>query len=288
MNNIHTLMIAAALIAAAPLQAGTFLEAPAEAKTKAQAAKADFIVMAYGGDWDRLGKSYLARCWKPSVKLISASTYLSIAVYPQNPDKKLQEQIDRQQKGVNINVSSLPSVHLFDASGFCYATLSGDQLPRTPQALADAIANLQSLRQKRDALIGQSASKQGVEKAKLLGRAAEIPGIARNQSIIKDIEKCDSTDKSGYVKRLTFSIWPLHDCLKKPKDEALAQLDKELQTPSLTAEQKQKIYALRGTVLRRNKATAEELKQNYDKMRALAPHSMLGKAAVNAARVYAK
>lgn len=275
-------------LSATVLHAGQYVDSPAEAAQKSKSAKADLIVMAYGGEWDRIGKAYFNKCWKPAIKMIDPGTFVSTAEFPENPDKATKEKLEKEYKGLSMDFGSLPALFLFDGEGFCYASLWGQKLPKSPSSLAALIADLQAKKKKCNELVAQGRAAKGVEKAKLLGMAAEVQGINRNPQLVKDITAADPKDESGYVKKLTFSIWPLHECFDKPKEEALALLDKELASPHLSAEQKQTIYGVRGTVLRRNKATPQELKENYEKMYSLDPQSLLGKAAIKAMKAYAQ
>ncbi|MEG1508198.1 MAG: hypothetical protein RR138_03140 [Akkermansia sp.] len=278
------------LIVAGALQAATVVNSPQEAKKQAKEKQADCIVMVYGGDWDRLGQNYKKKCWDmPSVQNgIDAATFTSTLTFDQTTDKAKRAEVDKRIKEMAINTSSLPTISFFDKTGFEYCVLFGDTLPKNANALLTRIKQVQALRQKRDELITKSQGLNGIEKAKALGSAGDIGGIKRAPSLVEELKKCDPKDESGYVKRFTFEIWPLHQYLDKPKDEALKAIDAELASKSLTASQKQKIYGLRSTILRRNKASNEELKDNFKKMHDLDPDSVDGKAAVKAMKLYVK
>lgn len=286
--NISSLSIVLALACSAGLHAATVADSVEDAKKRAKESRSDCIVMVYGGDWDRVGKAFHDKCWKAVVPQIDPKAFVSTRLLPQVSSKEAEQEDNQKAKAFGADVPSVPSVFLFDADGFCYASLSGDLLPSTPTPLLTRIAQLQRLRASRDELIQKSQSLKGPEKAKMLGRAGEINGLNRPPDLLKEIQKCDPEDKAGYAQRYTFEIWKLHENLDKPKEEAIAALDAALKSPALTAQQKQKIYGLRGTILRKNKASDSELKENYGKMRALDPQSIEGKAALQAQKAYTK
>ncbi|MEG0587210.1 MAG: hypothetical protein RR506_04785 [Akkermansia sp.] len=274
----------------APLYAATFIGSPEEAKKQAKSSQSDCIIMIYGGDWNRQGKVFQEKCWNENILKtgIDSSTIVSTLCSPQTTDSEQNKQANEQKKNVGVSYSSLPALSFLDKNGFEYCSLSGDKLPRNATTLMARIRQIQALRQKRDDLLEKSKSMSGVNQAKLLGSAGEINGLNRPPSILNDLKKCDPEDQSGYIKRFTFDVWSLHQYMKSSKEEALAALDKELTAKGLTADQKQQIYGVRGMILLRNKASADELRDNFKKMNALNPQSINGKAAVQAALIYAK
>lgn len=263
----------------------------AEARKKASETKSDFIICAYGEDWDTVGMRFKKQVWDvPSTfSLIDAGTVISTVNILDSPSKEEAEKQKEKNKGFGEGLKSLPQIYLFDSSGHCYATLYGNELPKTSDKLAKELQELQSERKKRDSYIEQSGKASSAkEKARLLGMAGEIPGLNRPKFILDEIKKIDAKDESGYIKRFTFNIFSYQKYLKEPKDTALKAFDEVLSSPAYTAYQKQQILGLQSTYLRRNKGSQEEIKNTLKKMRDLDPNSLQGKAAVNAAKTYVK
>lgn len=267
-------------------------DSPVEARQKATRDHVDCLVLVYGKDWDRIGAVFRQKVWnQDSVQqAMGNKTVSSVLEVPQNLSKEENDIFEKDvRKKVGANVRSMPGIAFFDAKGFCYASLSGSDLPRESMRLAEKIRQTMELRAKRDALLAEASRKEGQEKARLLCMAGEIRGINRDPEILKELKKCDPEDKSGYVGRYTFNVFDLQPKLKDvSKEEGLKILDEALRIPRLTAEQKQKIYGLRGSFLRWQKASAAEQKENYKRMRDLDPNSFYGKAAVNASKAFAQ
>ncbi len=274
------------------LQAAVQVDSPVEARHKAMADKVDCLVLVYGKDWDRVGAAFRERIWNQASvqKVMGEKTLSAVLEVPQNLSQEEGDKFEKDvRKKVGANVRSMPGIAFFDGKGFCYATLSGSDLPKDSAGLATKIRQTMELRSKRDALLEEASRKEGAEQARLLCSAGEVRGINRDPEILKELKKCDPEDKSGYLGRYTFNVFDLQPKLKGvSKEDGLKILDEALKTPRLTAEQKQKIYGLRGSFLRWQKASAAEQKENYKLMHDLAPNSLYGKAAINASKAFAK
>ena len=274
------------------LYAAVPVESPVQAREQAKKDGVDCIILVHGQGWDRLGERFRKQIWDDSQvqNAMGSKTVSSVLQVPQNLSKEENDNFEKNvRKKVGANVRSMPGIVFFDAKGICYASISGNDLPANSNAVASRIRQIIKLRKKRDDLMEKAARAKGTDKAKFLCLAGEIRGINRHPDLVKEIKKCDPEDKTGYVRRLTFNIYDVQGKIKNlSKEEGLKIIDQELKTPRLTNEQKQKIYGLRGTFLRRNKATPAELKENYKLMHNLDPDSLLGKAAIKAAEAFAQ
>lgn len=267
----------------------------AEAQEQAKKTNSDYVVFVYGKGWDHLSTQYKARVWdQPETQAQLEPNTLVCEIYlAENPTEEEQNAQKERNKGFGETVRSYPSVFMFGKDGSCYAALGGkDNLPNNSNAVARKMAQLQRLARKRDAIMAQAGKAEGVQKAKLIGTAYDLPNLRHNnKEMLKEIKKADPDDKSGYVRRLSFSAWDLHQYLDKEKfskEEALKVMDEMLKDPAYTTVQKQEILGVRGTLLRRNKTEKSELSRNYLMMKKLDPNSMYGKAADQAIEHYAK
>ncbi len=280
----------AATLSLSPCHAAVPAETVVKAKEQAKSSKADYVVLAVGGEWDKFSTRFKKSVWSQpeSIAGLAPDTLVTEIVLPQNPSKEEAEAMQTQNKALNSHPQCLPSVMIFDQTGFCYAVFGGDTLAKSPPALSRQMQAAQKLREKRDQMIAKAETLNGVAKATLLGKAGEIEGLNRPDSLLKAIKDCDPEDESGYQKRFTFQPWPLHQYIKENAEEGLKVMDKMLSDPAYTTEQKQMILAVRGTVLRNNKGSKEDIRANFKKMKDLDPKSMLGKAAANAMEIYGK
>lgn len=274
------------------LQASVQIDSPLEARDKAIKDKVDCLVLVCGKDWDKIGEEFREKVWKTATvrQAMGEKTVSTVFEIPQNLPKEENEKFEKEiKKKMNSNVRSMPGIAFFDGKGFCYATVSGRDLPKDSSGVGSKIRRVMELRAKRDGLLAEASKEKETEKARLLCMAGEVQGINRDPDILKELQKCDPDDKSGYLGRYAFNIFDLHPKLKDvSKEEGLKILDEELRRPRLTAEQKQKIYGLRGSFLRWQKASAAEQKENYRKMHDLDPKSLYGRAAVKAMAAFAK
>lgn len=261
-----------------------------DARKKAKETKADYVVLAYGGDWDKFGKMFKERLWANPELLsqLTPSTLATEMTWPENPTKEEQEKRKELIKDFGENPRSLPAIFFFDQEGFCYASLTGAQMSKKPAELAKQLKDTQKLREKRDAMLSQASTLSGAEKAKILGLSGEIPGLNRQKNLVDELKKCDPDDKSGYQKRFTFDPWKYHKLLEGPLEDGAKELDAMVADPAYTAEQKQIILGIKSTLQRKNKADKAQIKATFEKMKALDPNSVFGKSADKAIQEYAK
>lgn len=286
-----SLFLFALILTFSPIHSAEQVPAFPDAKQKAKETGTDFIVCAYGKSWDTVGQKFKKQTWDipATFTLLEPKTLITTIDVLDSPTKEEEENQKKINNGFNESLRSLPQVFLFDSAGHCYATLYGDELPKTSGTLAKELQKLQNLRKKRDAYIEQSKKAPSAkEKGRLLGLAGDIPGLSRPKSLLEELKKADPKDESGYQKRFTFNIYDYHKYLKEPKETALKAFNEVVSSPAYSAQQKQLVLGLQSTYLRKNKASQKEIEDTLKKMRNLAPDSLQGKAAVNAAKAYIK
>lgn len=260
-----------------------------DARKKAAASNADFIVCAYGDGWEKLSSQFKEKVWdnEKSFSSLESQTILTTIRILENPTKEQEEDLKKIQGDFKESIHSLPQIYLFDKTGFCYAKLRGTEVSKNPSKLVSEIKELQNKRKKRDDLIArssQAASKK--DKGRFLGQAYEIPDLNRPKSVLAELKKVDPEDESGYQKRFSFNIYDYHKYLDEPKEKAMQAFKDALNSSAYTNQQKQSILGVQSTYQRKHNAPQSELGETFRKMNALDPHSINGKAATNAAKSY--
>lgn len=265
-----------------------------EAQKKAKETQADFIVLLYGKDWDRFSNAYREKIWNNPTTFahLEPNTIVCDIYYSTSHEGEEKKKDDKRNEGFKESIESYPSVYMFRADGTCYAILRGkEHLPMSAPALSKKMAQLQHLSREYEKLIALAEKAEGSEKAKLLGKAAELSPLKINKGkLLEEIKKADPEDSSGYTRRLSFSIWDLNQYLKEetPFEDAMKELDKMLTDPAYTTLQKQQIYLARGRVIKLKTDNKTDLINNYKMMEKLNPSSLYGKAAQQALELYCK
>lgn len=285
------LFVLVASIATAIERVTTFQEAVAKGKETGEG----YVVLVYGKDWDRFSSAYKKRVWdqKETFAQLNPKTAVCEIYLTENPTKEEEEAEKKRKEGFKERINSIPSVYMFNAKGECYMSMYGkDQLPNGAKELAEKMGKYQKLGKKRDEILAEAAKEEGVKKAGLLAKSAEVPEIRHNTGwLVGEIKKADPEDKGNYAKSIGFSAWGLHkyfDTKKYEYKDALAAIDGMLKEPYYTPIQKQEIMGVRGALLRRNKASKETLKKNYLAMKKLDPTSLYAKVADKAIEEYVK
>lgn len=293
MNKIFNAILTAAVLVGFPLQAATVVKNYDEASKAV--GKNGYIVFVYGANWDPTG---LQICRKhmdsPAVKEAAGDAVMWTVPFYQLPT-------DEQKTDQNIKWGSLKLPHGFSAESYPalllydtkldnYAVLNGALVQKgTPEEVAVKLKETLVNKSKRDEVMTKADAAQGVEKAKLLLEACRIPGLNRPERIIETIKSIDPQDQSGAIRTLTYEPSAKAESYsEKSMAEAIADLEKLLQDPVFTPEQRQSMYAimvgkihLEGTY--DDRAKIMELTQ---KMRELNPDSLLGRSAVIAGRLW--
>lgn len=277
----RTALLLLALAAPAALAKVTPASSVEQAQERSAKSKKDYFVLNYG-EWDLVSTGVYKSCWKVTRSLdkeLENSTIIAEATFSDNPtdaEKKAQE---RRNKGLKTTPPSLPSVLLFDADGFLYATVTGTDLPHEERLFAEKLGSVQKKRIERDELIRQAMLKKGVERAKMLGAAADVQGIKPSPKILELVKAADPSDKSGYVRRLSFDIFKLHELFKQPDEKALRECDKYINDEGYSIEQRQMVCGLKAHILRKDATkNADKIKETYNKMFKLGPDTIMGQA----------
>lgn len=250
---------------------------------RAKKSKKDCFIFAYG-DWDPYSNDIYNACWKNSSamnKELENSTVTVEISFPETVTEKDKKAFEKKVKGYPGSPPCLPSVVMIDSNGFHYASVSGSQLGGEEKQFALALAEIQKKRIQRDEILKQAKLKQGVERARVIGSAADVQGINTDvKTLLPMVKECDPSDISGYVRRLEFDIFKLQDEVKgEPVEKFLPILDKIIDDKGYSVEQRQMVLGLRASMLRRAGGDNEKAVQDsYKKMYNMDPKSLFGRA----------
>lgn len=279
----------------APVQA---LEVSASFEAAAQkVTDSGYAVFAYAADWDAYSKDICKKLLADD----SIASALGDMVVLEAPIKEFPSEEEQKAESTRLGKlvlpkpsghMSYPAVIMYDKSGRCCSVVCGE-----PMARADVPNIASGIRARREGmlrqqeLLAQAAKAQGVEKAKLLGQAAEVRYMNRPDGILNQIKKADPTDLSGYVRRLSLNPWDMAGKLAKMNPVAAREEIEKLMADSAYSVEQQQIFCayMLGT-LRRSQGAGldDQIRQYAVKMRDLDPASDLGRSADSVLRDWIK
>lgn len=277
-----------------PLNAGIVVES--YEKAQAVSHKDGYVLAAYPHGWDKKGEKKMRRCLGTNAILDAAGDTAIIPVpVAQITDDASKKQLEQILGSLKLpKATSYPAFFLLDATGRHYATLAE---PGMRHLKIDDLAVRLSARiqdgHHQKALLDKAASlPPGIEKAKLLGQAAELPNLHKPQDILKSLRESDPQDTLGYIRRISFNPWAFASSTAKNMsfEEAENKIKEMLEDSAYTAEQKQKIYATYIGLIRRQAApdSVQRMAELLKTMTELNPDSLLAKSAPIAARQWLK
>lgn len=258
-----------------------------------------YIVFAYAEDWDDFSERVCNKLMTADA-VIQASGH---AVFMRAPIPNFmtpERQAANKERFGPLNVGdapSYPAILMITKSGRLYSIISGSFMRKAaPKKVSKMIQERLAGMKRQEELLEKSKSAKGVECAKLIGEAADIPDIMpiknKNQ-IINDIKKLDPKDESGYARRLQdpFSFVGEIVGLEKSKgwEAALEQVETYLKDPVYTPEHKEALHALAIGLLRRhgNIKSAAAIRNHTAAMQELNTKSYINKSAKIAEREWA-
>lgn len=277
-------------------------------QASALAPKDGYIAFAYAEGWDKFSKELCMKLMGSQAISQAAgnSVLMPMPVY-ECPTKEQMEALKTKMGKLGVKeAESYPAIFMFDASGRHYATLCGPDIMRaTQEELAARIARHMTAMRKQNQLLESAEAAKGLEKAKLLGAAAQVKDAIAPADIVKQIKAVDPKDESGFVRSLELKPWNYtEDLLKRKLDDAtlkklegrpdkavrqrrlelemiLKELDAKLADPAYTDEQKQVFCSNAiGTLHRKGDVTDVDRIRKYAKMMAdFGPNTTLGKSA---------
>ncbi|MFI3243973.1 MAG: hypothetical protein R3Y56_06955 [Akkermansia sp.] len=174
--------------------------------------KNGIVVFTYAEDWDEYSKA-LCKKLMANQGVLDALGDAAILPYPcYDVETEAQEaELTKMRGELDIpRVLSYPAIILFDAKGRHAATLQGRELTAyTTDSIAKLIKQHMGLIAKQNSLLAKADATDGVAKAKLLGRAANMPDLVAPKDVVKAITALDPKDESGYVRGLSTDEWKM-------------------------------------------------------------------------------
>lgn len=281
----HALMITLLALGLCPMGAYAFSKAEDIGQAQPLARQDGYAVVAYADGWDTFSRKACQKILAHEAvrEALGETVVLELAV--PNVTSKEQAEANKKRFGMlNVpNPSQYPAIYLYDQKGSLYATLC---IPykelKKYKSIASRITALKQAGLHRQELLEQADKAKGVEKAKLLGQAATIPGINAPDKVLNTIKKEDPKDESGYVRRLSHNPWAFAENSAKNKDweAALAEVEKRLADPAYSPEQKQAMCATAIGLYYRNGSVEhlEAIRRYARQMQELDPNSVLGRS----------
>lgn len=268
---------------------------------EAQAALTDagYVLVVYPDGWNKKGQDAAQKLLASQKVLDAAGDAVLIPIgRKQISDKTAQDEYKAVLDKLPFpGASSYPAFILLDKGGAHYGTVCGVFMRQADDARASAeLRKLMSAKQEQLKLMADAAkAKDGLTKARILGRAAEIPGINRPGNIQKMIKDADPEDKSGYTRRLAFHPWGFAEGIaknneKKKPEQLISELETMLEDKGYTAEQKQKMCTTLIGVMRRSgdPAQIKRIPMVAERMRSYAPETPEAKSASTAVRQWVR
>ena len=293
MKVTHSLL--ALSLALAPLTAGAYQKAENIDQAKTMVTDDGYAVVMYARDWDKYSKktAELMLADPAVTKALGNAVVMQLDV-PNVTPKEEHEQNKQRFGGLNLDFPNVyPAIILYDKTG---RRLTDICIPyserKNPTAVAEKVAVAMAAARKQAKLLAKAESAQGVEKARLLGEAASVPGVNRPANVGRTMQQLDPENKSGMYEVATLNLFDTAIASADTKDwEAdLAKMEKLMKNPLLTTDQKQQACCIAIGLLRRHGGIArmDDLKAMIARLRSLNPDSILGKAAIDAERLWVK
>lgn len=293
MKVTHSLL--ALSLALAPLTAGAYQKAENIDQAKTMVTDDGYAVVMYARDWDKYSKktAELMLADPAVTKALGNAVVMQLDV-PNVTPKEEHEQNKQRFGGLNLDFPNVyPAIVLYDKTG---RRLTDICIPyserKNPTAVAEKIAVAMAAARKQAKLLAKAESAQGVEKARLLGEAASVPGVNRPANVGRTMQQLDPENKSGMYEVATLNLFAtaIESADTKDWEADLARMEKLMKNPLLTTDQKQQACCIAIGLLRRHGGIArmDDLKAMIARLRSLNPDSILGKAAIDAERLWVK
>lgn len=251
-------------VVAKPTRSPNFVEATALAKKSER----PLAVYVHGSSWHAASKRFLEVLWKKPdfATSLKSEVILTNIEVKQHLDKEAAKKHAESFKGwKDKSVRTYPAIQLYGSDGHLLTTLAGADLRSlsSMSSLAHRLDQLAMLANQRDELLKKIAAAKDDEKLPLLSQLADLP-LNNEPKIIEQFKTLDSDDKSGWQARLSFKNWDfvrhITGLVNGDKhEEALAEIEKQLNVPGHTSERLALIHGAKGRVL----ASQEKLSEAW-------------------------
>ena len=254
MRIILLLLVLPSLTFGKTTRSPNFVEATALAKKSGR----PLAVYIHGSSWHLASKRFHELIWQKNT-FISALTeplLLTHIEVKQQLEKEAAAKHSEPFKGWNQKtVRTYPAIQVYGSDGHLLQTLSGAELRNlaSPDTLAQYLINVAKLAQQRRKLLSQIESTKDTDKLEFLSQLAELP-LNNEPKITEQFKALDPGDKTGWQARLSFKNWDfvrhITGLVNADKyDEALAEIQKQLNVPGHSPIQLALIHGAKGRVL---------------------------------------
>lgn len=288
------------MLALAPILALAATREPdfTAAKKAAETANADIVVLFHGSDWCQPGKPFAA-LWNQDAFAHTAGNVVLVAIDRKETQTEEDKALAEKNKACSPGIRSLPALAYYDSKGRLIGTRSGLPELGNPQALSEILRKFTAMRTLRDQQWAKAEKLQGTQKAEALGAGLDAMNVGLGEKkvfepILKEIQKADPDDRSGYYGKYTFpgldyAPQILDKYVKEKKfDEGEAELAKWSRNTRLNVTQRQQLMAARFALYQNWPEKKDQAKVALKAMRDADPKSMLGMAAANYLAEYDK
>lgn len=295
----YTLLTLLASLALLPCQA--VQQAESYEASKEIVTDDGYIVFAYAEDWDDFSEGVCSKLMNSEQVIKAAGNAVFMRAPIPNFLTDERKAADKERFGpLNVgDASSYPAILMITKGGRLYSIINGAFMRKAaPKKVSKMIQERLASMKKQEQLLEKAKNAKGVERAKLIGQAADfedIMPVGRKGQIIAEIKRLDPKDESGYARRLRdpFDFVGEIVGIEKNKDKgwevALKQVEDYLNDPVYTPAHKQALHALAIGLLRRhgNVKSAAAIRKHTAALEALDAKSYIGKSAKIAEREWA-
>ncbi len=280
-------------LALAPFTAAAYQKAENLEQAKSLVTDDGYAIVMYARDWDKYSKKTAKLMLADAAVSKALGNAVVMEMDVPNVTPKEEHEANKQRFG-NLDLSFpnvYPAIVLYDKTGRRLADICIPFAERNnPTAVAEKVATAMAAARKQTKLLAKAESAQGVEKARLIGQAAAVPGVTRPKDVAKTLKQLDPEDKSGMYEVATLNLYEtaIQTASTTDWEADLARMKKLIDNPLLTTDQKQQACCIAIGLLRRHGGLARkaELKAMLAKLRTLDPNSLLGKSASDAERLW--
>ena len=266
-----------------------------------------YILFAYAEDWDTFSKRVCDKLMNSEAVKNAAGNAVFMRVPVPNLMTEERKAADKERFGPLqvADAPDYPAIIMLDRNGRHYSTITGPFLHKAAnKKMAEKVAEMITERrggQRQQADFLQRAEQaKGVEKARLLAAAAQIPDINpvdKIGKIINQVKQLDPKDESGAARQLRDPMDFVGEIvgIERSKDPgkgweaALAKVNEYLKDPIYSKAQQQALHALAVGLLHRHGGprSVNEMLSHTRAIAQLVPDNYLGKSAALAEREWA-
>ncbi len=212
------------------------------------APKDGIIVFTYAEGWDGFSKK-LSNKLMANEQIKKASGDAAFLAYPSYdlPTEAQEKQLTELRGELEVpRVLCYPAMIIFDSKGRHATTIQGRDLTAyTTGSIAKLLARRIEKTKAQSAMLAKAETATGVEQAKLLGQASNMPDMVAPKDYLKKIKELDPEDTSGYTKGLSTDEWKVSAEIAEltSMEEIITYVDKVLADKSYKTKTKQAAIA---------------------------------------------